>query len=41
MLNAQQSFDDFLKQEQQGFDYYKESLEKQYAQYEKDEKELF
>ena len=41
ILNEQQSFDDFLKQEQQGFDSYKESLEKQYAQYEKAEKDAF
>ena len=41
ILNAQQSFDDFLKQQQKEFNHYKESVEEQYLQYEKAEREVF
>ena len=41
IIYGQQSFDDFLKQQQQGFNQYKESVAEEYAKYEKSEKEAF
>ena len=41
LLRSQQSYEDFLLQQQQGFDQYRQSITNEYLAYEKTEKDWY